>query len=222
MSSVIDVCNMALAQIRAGGINSLDETSLQAQQCKLHYEIARDQCLRDANWGFNHSIKALSELPDVEIFGWRKVWQYPIDCLQINDVIRDLEDVRGSSDSFIMSGLYDHRPRRPRDLGRVEYRVFSVSETYPRVIATNEDTLRIDYRKRVTDTNAFGADFRMALASLLASYIAVPIVGVKDGRLLRNDSLAMYTAFITSAKDDNANQQFTEPRESEYITVREQ
>jgi hypothetical protein len=221
MSSVVDICNMALAHIRAGSINSLDQTSVQAQQCKLFYETARDQCLRDSNWGFNHSIRALSELTDVDIFGWRRAWQYPGDCLHINNVLRDLEDLGQDTGELIASRLYDHRPRRPIDLPRVEYRVFNYSDTFPRVIATMEDSVRIDYRKRVTDTNLFGADFVMSLSYLLGSYIAIPIAGVKDGRQLRSDALSMYTAFRASAADDNANQQYAEPRESEFITVRE-
>ena len=43
MASEIDICNLALGHIRAGTINSLDEGSVQAKQCKLKYPIMRDQ-----------------------------------------------------------------------------------------------------------------------------------------------------------------------------------
>ena len=45
MTSVVDICNLALSNIRAGSINNIDEVSLQAQQCKLKYPFMRDRLL---------------------------------------------------------------------------------------------------------------------------------------------------------------------------------
>src|SRR5688500_4621637 len=97
MASVVEICNLALTHVRGGSINSLDEASVQAQRCKLFYEIARDQALADATWGFNHALVALAELEDVEVFNWAHAWTYPSDCLHINKLIRNLEAVHDSS-----------------------------------------------------------------------------------------------------------------------------
>jgi len=153
MSSVVEICNMALAQIRSGSINSLEESSLQAQQCKLHYPIARDQVLKEAAWGFAHKITPLAELSSADIFGWSYVWQYPNDCLLINNVLRNWEDVAADTGYVAGSRLYDHRFRRPRDLPRVEYRVFHNDGN--KVIVTNEAEARIDYRAKVTDSTLY-------------------------------------------------------------------
>lgn len=218
MASVVDICNMALAHLRVGSINNLNESSVQAQQCKLFYEMARDQALSDANWGFNRKLEPLAQL-DVDIFNWAYVWQYPTDCLHINNLVRNLEEVNAGTGYVAASHLYDHRFRRPQDLPRVEFRL--LNNDGARVIATNEPELRVDYRAKVDDPNLYLPDFRMALSYLLASYIAVVLVGIKDGRQRGTDCLALYNAFKTKAMDLNANESYRDPPESDYITVRE-
>lgn len=217
MASVVGICNVALAQIRAGSINSLDEASLQAQQCKLHYQIAVDQCLSETDWGFNHELRALSAL-DIEIHGWRYCWQYPSDCLRINGLVRNMEDIDRTNPTPDSRYYEPHITKHPRDLPKVEHRVFNVAGN--RVIVTNEPTMRLDYRKKVDDPNLFSSDFTMAVSYLLAHYVAVPIVGVKDGMTLRQSNLQLYVAFMAKAEDQNASSQYTEPAESEFITVR--
>ena len=82
MASDVEICNIALSNIRAGSINSLDENSLQAQQCKLKYALLRDRMLTEVPWTFNRKIRALSVLT-TEIFNWAYAYQYPTDCLKI-------------------------------------------------------------------------------------------------------------------------------------------
>lgn len=219
MTSAVQICNMALGQLRAGSINSLDDATLQAQQCNLHYENSRDQALKDALWGFNHSVVALAQLTEVEVFGWTYCWQYPSDCLKINKIIRNLEDVAADTGVVVASRLYDHRFRSPNDLPSVEYRIYNVDGT--KIIATKESELRIDYLSRVSNTEMYSPEFCTALASLLASNIVIPIVGVKDGLELRSQSLAMYNAFKNDAAAHSANEQFLQRPDSEFISIRE-
>ena len=83
MASEIEICNLALGNIRAGSINSFTEGSIQAQQCNLKYSIIRDRCLREIVWSFNRKIEALATLSSVTIFNWAYAYQYPSDCLKI-------------------------------------------------------------------------------------------------------------------------------------------
>jgi len=71
MSSTIEICNLALSQIRTGSINSLDEASVQAQQCKLFFTAALNQLLNDTTWPFAHGIAALNLLT-TEVFNWTR------------------------------------------------------------------------------------------------------------------------------------------------------
>lgn len=219
MASEVEICNIGLAQVRAGSINSLDESSVAAQQCKLFYPIARDQVLKDTDWGFNHAIKALVQLSSVDIFNWAYAWQYPSDCLKINNVLRNIEEVQTGTGSVVSSRLYDHRFQRPQDLPRVEFRIFNSDGV--KVIATNEAECRIDYMMKVTDVNFFDANLQMAIGYLVGVYVAVSLAGEKAGRQFRTDCLALHNAFLQRASTDNANEQYTEPDESEFITVRE-
>lgn len=217
MASEIDICNLALGHIRAGTINSLDETSVQAKQCKLKYPIMRDQMLQDSPWQFAGAIKPLALLV-ADVFGWAYVYQYPSDCLRINRMVLNYERINASNRT---SGA--HYPYRDDDLYRindpqVEYKVFNQDGN--RVIVANYEDLRIDYRKKITDTNLFSTTFVMALSHLLAAEMAVAIVGVEQGLALRKESLAIYGAYINSAIVNEMNEQKEEIAESEYITVR--
>lgn len=217
MASEVDICNLALSNVRGGSINSLDEPSLQAQQCKLKYPIVRDMLLSDFTWGFNKGIKSLAELSDVDLFNWAYAYQYPSDCLHVVKLIPNFEQFSqsdGALRSRRIEDLYGH------DLDmQIKFEVFN--ESNGKVIAANEQQLRIVYRKKVTDPNLFDNLFLQAFSSMMSAELAVPIVGVEAGRPLRQDALTMYKHFIQSAAAKNANEQYTEPQESEFITVRD-
>jgi|TARA_Y100000310_G_scaffold127563_1_gene126691 hypothetical protein len=217
MTSEVEICNLALSHIRATSINSLTEQSLQAQQCKLLYPIMRDQVIEDAPWQFAHVVEALAVLSSVDIFNWNYAYQYPSNCLKINRLMLNWEEVQ--NDQAIYAA-------RLRDLGltfpdlkqQVEYSIYNVDGN--RVIAANECELRVDYVKKVTDPNLFSTQFVMALSHLLGAELAVPIVGVDKGRALRSDSLKMYNAYIESAAAANQNEQYSHTPDSEYISIR--
>lgn len=208
---------MALAHIRAGSINSLNEASSQAQYCRLFYPMVRDQCLEDAPWQFARKLDALALL-DEELFNWAYVYQYPSDCLRINRLLLDFEAVAADT-SLIAARLYDLGLPKPNLNRQVEYKIYNIENN--RVIAANDTNLRVDYRVKITDPNLFSFQFIWALSHLLASSIATPIVGVTDGKSLRSDNLSLYKSFIQSAVAANLNEQYTSTPDSEFITVRQ-
>lgn len=218
MSSEVEICNLALSEIRAGSINNLDEASLQAQQCKLKYPLFRDKLLGDLPWGFNKSIKPLSLLEETEIFNWAFAYQYPSDCLRINRLVPEFEEIEpGSNDAIsrrLDSLVLPVSDRRQQ----IRYEVFNVDDN--RVIGSDEKNLRLSYRKRITDPNLFSDDFTIALSYLLASTLAIPLIGVEQGRQLRSDSFTIYREFIGSAAELDMNEQYHEPVESDFVTVR--
>lgn len=217
MSSEIEVCNLALSNIRAGSINSFNEGSVQAQNCKLKYPILRDRCLREIPWQFNHKIRALASLT-TEIFNWSYSYSYPADCLKIRRLVGSYEELPvGSSD--VASRRLDSRVISLKDNKRqIPYEVFNFDDT--KVIGSDQPDLRIDFAAKVTDPNLFSDDFIMALSHLLASELAVPIVGAELGRALRSDSLQLYKQYLASAISTDQNDSYFEPRESDYVTIR--
>lgn len=220
MASVVEICNLALTHVRGGSINSLDEASVQAQRCKLFYETARDQALVEAGWGFTRTVKPLAKLLDASVFGWLHTWAYPVDCLKIDRVIRNIEAVSANgndSNNRWFPGMR-REEASAHTYPPVEYELHQVDGS--RVIATMEDDLRIQYRKRITDPNLYPADFRMALSFLLAHYLAPSIAGDKEGRVLKAECFAQYQHFLARAADNTYNQHYRTPPESEFITCR--
>ena len=217
MASVIQICNLALSNIRAGSINSLDEGSLQAQLCKLKYPILRDRCLREIPWQFNHKIRALAPVT-TDIFNWGYAYSYPVDCLKIHRLVGKYEELaQGQSD--IISRALDSRVIPTSDLRKqIPYEVFNFDNF--KTIGSNQPDLHIDFAAKVEDPNLFSDDFIMALSHLISSEIAIPVVGAELGRALRNDSLQLYRQYLASAISTDMNDQYFLPSESDYINVR--
>jgi len=217
MASVIEICNLALSNIRAGSINSLTEGSIQAQVCKLKYPILRDRCLRELPWQFNHKMRALAPVT-TEIFNWAYAYSYPVDCLKIRRLVGSYEELPSGS-ANVASRLLDSRVIPLKDIRRqIPYEVFNFDNA--KVIGSDQPDLRIDFAAKVTDPNLFSDDFIMALSHLLSSELAIPIVGAELGRALRNDSVQLYQQYLKSAMSDDMNDQYFTPAESDFITVR--
>jgi len=217
MASEVEVCNLALGNIRAGSINSLKEGSLQAQTCKLRYPILRDRCLREIPWQFNRTIRALATVTG-DIFNWAYAYQYPVDCLKIHRMIGAFEELpAGSAD--VVSREIDSQVLPLKDIrSQIPYEVFNFDNN--KLIGADQCDLRIDFAVKVTDPNMFSDDFILALSHLLASEIAIPIVGAELGRALRKDSLQLYKEYMSSAIADDMNDQYFTPPESDFVTVR--
>lgn len=217
MASEVEVCNLALSNIRAGSINSFTEGSIQAQICKLKYSILRDRCLREIPWQFNHKIRALAPVT-TDIFNWSYAYSYPVDCLKIHRLVGSFEELPAGS-SGVASRLLDSRVIPLKDVRRqIPYEVFNFDDV--KTIGSDQPELRIDFASKVTDPNLFSDDFIMALSHLLSSEIAVPIVGAELGRVLRNDSLQLYKQYLASAIATDQNDQYFMPSESDLVTIR--
>jgi hypothetical protein len=85
MPSVVEICNLSLAHIGQGSINSLDEVSSQAEQCNLFFTNTRDSLLRQFPWNFSTKSVALAQVA-TEIPGWNYVYSYPPETLWLRKV----------------------------------------------------------------------------------------------------------------------------------------
>jgi len=216
MTSEVEICNLALSNIRAGSINSLNESGIQAQACKLKYGLLRDRCLKEP-WLFNRRIVALA-LVDIEIFNWAHAYQYPTNCLKIRRLMGAHEEI-AAGQTGVISRAIDAQSLPVKNIrAQIPYEVFNFTDN--KVIGTNDEHLRIDYAAKVTDPNLFSEDFILALSYLLAAEVAVPIVGAKMGRELRSDSLTLYKQYLAAATAGDLNDQYLEPPESDFVTVR--
>lgn len=217
MTSKVDICNMALSDIRAGGINDIDEATPQARACRLKYDVVRDRLLTEIAWQFNRSIRPLAAVT-TEIFNWTYAYQYPVDCLKVNRLIGEYEELSTDSAGYVSRRLDDTILSPNQHRQQIPYEVFTFNGS--KLIGTNEANLRIDFAMKVSDPNAFSNDFVLALAHLLASEIAVPLVGGEKGRQFRSDSLQLYREYVGAALSNDLNDQYSMTNESEFITIR--
>lgn len=214
MASEVQICNIALSQIRASTINSLNEQSVQARQCALMYPLLRDQMLQDSPWQFASAVKPLAKL-DSTFFNWAYVYQYPADCLRVNRIIPNIEEINNANAGL---NYYRHEAHRPNYNDFTEYKIYNQNGN--KIICSNLDELRIDYRVKVTDTNMFSRNFTLALAHLLGSEIAVAISGAEIGVPLSQSCLAKYQYYLNAGIANELNEQQALPTESEYISIR--
>jgi hypothetical protein len=223
MASEVEICNMALSQVRASSINSLDQVPAtpQSQQCKLWYAKCRDMMLEDSIWNFARRISALALLADETVFNWRYVYAYPTDCLHITKVIPNIELVRAAEEgdeSPTSMRLNDELWQWLAKIPSVPYEVMNNGTT--KIIVCNEPDARISYRSRITDVNRFTPQFQIALSSLIASFIAVPLAGVGEGRKLKQDALDSYAGIVNMANINNSNEGYTAEPDSDFVTCR--
>lgn len=212
MASVVEICNQALSHLRVGSINSLNESSVQAQQCKLKYPLVRDLLLEQNAWNFSTKIVALALRTDT-VFNWRYVYNYPSDCLRVDKLIPNYE--------MFGDGV---QARYPGEINRIDldaqipHRVLTVGGD--KVIVANQPDLRLEYRSRVEDPTLFSASFVLMIGHYLAADMATVIVGAENGKSLKQENLAMYQALIDNSVANDRNEGYTATLESEFITIR--
>jgi len=118
MASVVEICNLALAKVGRGSINSLSEASPEAEVCGLFFPGVRDSLLRQFPWNFAARSALLGEvsaaIPEAAV--WGHVYQYPGDALHVYRVFEagrfaaepanEFEVVGSGSNRYICCNVY--------------------------------------------------------------------------------------------------------------------
>lgn len=146
MVDVTGLCNSALAKIGAARITALEEGSKNANLCAELYERCRDDLLRAHSWNFATARAKLAKTDSEPAFGYTASFALPADW------VRSI-------------GAYDNEDA----VGSLEYKIEGS------FLLTNADEVYLRYVRKVENVNLMPADFREALASLLARELAVPI-----------------------------------------------
>lgn len=217
MWSVVEICNIALAGIRGKSINALTEASLEAQQCKLHYDLARKFVLKDTDWQFARKIVPLA-LSSIEPLHWVYAYAYPGDCLHIRHVTGDFAFKNQIDTEFANRLRYIDQYIEP-ELS-VPYEIQNDGADN-KIIACDQADAYVIYTRNVTNTTLFDSQMVTALAQYLGSMIAIPIMGGDIGRAMRKEALELYARTLSSAIASNMNEQ-RQPkrREPSLVTMR--
>lgn len=86
MTSVVSICNLALANVGKPDIQDINEASAEAVACKKFYAQARDTLLQSYPWRFAQATEALAEVTNTKPDRWGYAYQRPTDCLKLRRV----------------------------------------------------------------------------------------------------------------------------------------
>lgn len=209
MSSIVEICNMALSRIGNGDrIDALDEDSTQAEQCSLFYGPSRDFVLRGFHWGFATAFASLAEVssnPDPE---YPYAYAMPTDCLKVRRIV-------GSAIPESFWPCINDGMARPI-IRPIPFRVINGSSNS--LIATTASPATLEYTKKIESSELFDPVFVSALAWRLAGQIA-PALSNNAG--IAQTCETQYQAEIARAAADMLNEGVNDfTRESSFITGR--
>jgi hypothetical protein len=189
MASEVGICNSALVKIGASRIVALDEGSKNANLCGELYPKLRDDLLRSHTWNFATVRAKLAQLATTPEFGFAHEYQLPSDWVRTVSV-------------------HDN----DAGAGAVEYRIEG------RKLRASAGELYLRYVRVVTDVNEMPADFREALALLLARDVAVPIA---QSNALRESMADSFREALARAKSTDALEDYPEALPpGSWVTVR--
>lgn len=195
--SVVDICNMALSHVGKGTIQSVDERSPEAIECKRWYEQSRKQSMEALDWSFCRTRVALAVSTEDPPDTWSFRYIYPDNCLKFRRIHNPLGD------------------RAPQ----VPYGIEMNAAGNIRTVLTNMEDAIGRFTFDQTSPALFTPAYVDALSRLLAHRIAYKFTGKQS---LANAQLQMYNGLIRIAGALDANEQAEEePRDADWIESRE-
>lgn len=198
MASAVDICNLALGHLGDDAtVSSISppEGSAQAEHCQRFYPVARDLALEAHEWGFATKRANLALLSESPPPGFTYVYQLPSDCRNPIDLVNPYAAADVPHNGVHWHG-YGNEP--------IPYELETLSDG-TQVIYTNLADAQLRYTKSVTDTTKFSAQFVDAVAWLLASYLAGPVIKGDTGMQVGQAMFKAYLVSLAQAKGNDAN-----------------
>lgn len=191
MASEVEICNLALAHLGdEATVASIDppEGSAQAEHCARFYPIARDALLEMHDWKFTTRRVTLAEL-DVESWNWAHAYAQPAGALRLLAVLPADAAPDAEGHEFDTENKEDGTG----------------------LILTNLEDATLRFTARVTDTTKFPPLVVDALARLLASYLAGPVLKGDVGKAEAKAQFAAFRTVLSQAMVSDANQRMVKP-----------
>lgn len=210
MSSVVDICNLALSYLgdeaTVTAIDPIPDGSAQAALCARFYPISRNSLLEMHSWGFATVRFSMSELSSASVPPqWQHAYAIPSDAINLLAVI---DSAAGSDYSVAIPTPFIPPGTINANIGNFTPQPF-VAETLldgTQVIFTNQENAMLLYTRLVTDATKFTPLFTEALAWLLASKLAGPILKGATGRDEAKRCVSEFRAVFGRATASDANQ----------------
>lgn len=195
MPSEVDICNLALSHLgdsaTVASINPA-EGSAQAEHCAIFYPQARDTLLEMHSWSFA-TRRASAALLDSSAYNYRYAYAVPNRCLRILSV---------------------HAPTACLDEPSMDFEL-EADENGSRILLTDMPDAVMRYTVALTDPTKFSPLFVDALAWLLASHLAGPLMKGDTGAAAARSCYATFRQQFSAAAVSDANQRQVDPRRNE-------
>lgn len=192
MATVVDICNLALSHLGdKATVASIEppEGSPQASHCSRFYPVARDFMLEAHDWGFNTARAMLADqsVATAPPAPWAYTYALPANCLRLLAVLPP------DADSEDLQQAYVRETASGAD-----------------VIYCNQENAVARYTWRVLDPTRFSAVFADAVARLLASYLAGPVIKGDEGARMADAQFKAALSIIERAKLSDSRQTRTD------------
>jgi len=192
VATVVDICNLALSHLGdKATVASIEppEGSPQASHCARFYSIARDFMLEAHDWGFNtgRAVLADQSVATPPPPAWAYTYALPANCLRLLAVLP------ADADSDDLQQAYVRETAGGTD-----------------VIYTNQADAVARYTWRVLDPTRFSPLFVDAVARLLASYLAGPVIKGDEGARMADAQFKAALSIIERARLSDSRQTRTD------------
>ncbi len=204
MTTQVQICNKALANVNESPIDTFNEASNEADICRLHYDDCRIYILSEIPWQFAAAIRTLvpktPALSTSELDGWKYAYNYPdSNVLRINSLFTD--NYHGAIDYIIST--------RPTGV--------STAPDYPLIFTNAKDA-----KARVTidfdNVDLIHPQFIESLVWRLTSLIAVPLAGIDRGNNIQRNAIQAYNSILRTAMLKNVSERRVKVNRTSNIT----
>lgn len=193
MATVVDICNMALANLAdEANVSSIDppEGSAQADHCATFYPIARDTILESHAWSFaTRRIMLASLTPEWDAYTY--AYMKPSNMLRILSIY----DPDITDEQALLAGQAEN------DF------IIEIDSNGDEVIMTNVESAACRYIVRVEDTTKYSMMFINTVAAYLSSLLSGPIIQGPGGVKMADYWNGKAMAYLERARALDANSQ---------------
>jgi hypothetical protein len=188
MATEVSICSNALRKLGDDPITSLTEDTERARLCNAFYNTARDSLLRSHPWNFAITRASLTRLSSTPAYGFAYQYALPTDpyCLRVLEM--EYQDYIFKIENLATEG---------------------------RVLLSDEDTAKILYVGRITDTSLFDSLFVDTLTAHLALKLAYPIT---NSVTLQAQMQKLYQAKLSEARSVDGQEGFIDDLVSDTFT----
>jgi len=188
MATEVSICSNALRRLGDDPITSLTDDTERARLCNAFYADARDACLRSHPWNFAITRASLTQLSSTPSYGFDYQYALPTDPYCLRVLSMEFEDYIFKVENLATEG---------------------------RVLLTNEDTAKILYIAKITDTALFDSMFVDALTAKLAANLAYPVT---NSVTLQTQMVKIYEGKMSEARSIDGQEGFINDLVSDTFT----